>query len=175
MFQIGAKEQPGSESRDRSSRSVVELVANEIDEWYRDFYLWSRGLCSPDKGNIRPIYDVLARDFRVVLTSGDTLDKQDYWSRLVGLYGIRRGHPPSNIVNLSLRPVEAEHVLATFDLLKQGIRKKKVDSALFRRSSESRSGVVWVYVHESGHEIDAFPELASMPRVLGPDGAGGDL
>jgi hypothetical protein len=116
------------------------------------FYSWSRGLVPATRSNALPIYNALADDFRVVLTSGRIMGKDEYWERLVGLHGTRKDSPRSAIANVSLRPLSDDHLLAVFDLVKDG-REKKVDSAILRSSPQSSTGIVWVYVHESCHEL----------------------
>lgn len=138
---------------------LSELIEREVYGWYAIFYRWTRALCEPNEVEAEPIYANLSHDFRVLLTSGVMVDREEYWRRLVSLYGARRGDPPSHIMNLELLPAGPDHMLVTFDLFKKGSLKKKFDSALMRRNAELRSGVEWVYVHESDHPIDALPPI----------------
>ncbi|MBK6576211.1 MAG: hypothetical protein IPG17_08440 [Sandaracinaceae bacterium] len=87
------------------------------------------------------------------------MNKSEYWERLLSLHGVRRGDPPSQIVNLEMVRVERDHVLVTFDLFKRGVLKKKVDTALMRRAVDKPGGVAWVYVHESDHTLGAEPVI----------------
>ncbi|WP_045115116.1 hypothetical protein [Plesiocystis pacifica] len=124
----------------------------EISRWYDVFYGWSRGLVEPDDRVIRQIWEALTPDFRVVLTDGRMLDRDEYWTRLSGLYGDRAGSPKSEVVNLVLRPLSRRDVLATFDLIKPGVSQKKFDTAILRSVPGQRYGMMWAYVHESAHE-----------------------
>ena len=128
------------------------LVEAEVYRWYNLFFPWSRGMSSRSEGAIKPLYDALANEFRVVLTDGQIMSRADYWERLWGLYGERAGSPESHITNLSITALPGDCFLAVFDLVKDGITKKKVDSALMRLDQTSPSGISWVYVHESEHE-----------------------
>jgi hypothetical protein len=128
------------------------LVKAEVYRWYNLFFPWSRGVSSHSEGAIKPLYDALANEFRVVLTDGQIMSRADYWERLWGLYGKRAGSPESHITNLSITPLPGDFFLAVFDLVKDGIAKKKVDSALMRVDRSSPSGISWIYVHESEHE-----------------------
>jgi hypothetical protein len=110
---------------------------------------------------VSPIFDTLADDFRVLLTSGEMMNKSGYKARLFSLHGTRRDDPPSQIANLYLVRLENDHVLVTFDLFKNGIKKKKFDSAIMRRQEDMTGGVAWVYVHESAHELSDAPVLWS--------------
>ena len=145
---------------------LEQMVEQEVRSWYRTFYYWSRGLCPREESGARPIFNALADDFRVLLTSGNMMNKSEYWERLLSLHGVRRGDPPSQIVNLDMARIETDHVLVTFDLYKRGVTKKKFDSALLRRDISMPGGVAWVYVHESAHEMGVEP-------VLEPDHRGG--
>ncbi len=91
------------------------------------------------------------------------MNKSQYWQRLLTLYGSRSGDAPSQIVNLKLNTIEGGHILATFDLIKDGELKKKFDSALLRATSDAKNGVEWLYVHESAHEI--IPAIQSSPST----------
>lgn len=134
--------------------SVIEqLVETEIFRWYETFYSWSRGLVPKDEEYIRSIYDALAEDFQVVITSGELMLKESYWHRLYNLHNRRYSRPPSNIVNLKINHLYENHVLATYDLLKKGSSEKKVNSALLRYNQQNPAQVMWVYVHESAHTI----------------------
>ncbi|MGE1173294.1 MULTISPECIES: hypothetical protein [Pseudomonas] len=128
------------------------LVEAEVYRWYNLFFPWSRGVASQSEGAIKPLYDALAEDFRVVLTNGEIMGRADYWERLWGLHGQRAGSPESHITNLSITPLPGGFFLTVFDLVKDGITKKKVDSALMRLDEHSPSGISWIYVHESEHE-----------------------
>ncbi|MCX2546499.1 hypothetical protein [Pseudomonas sp. COW5] len=128
------------------------LVEAEVYRWYNLFFPWSRGMSSQSEGAIKPLYDALADDFRVVLTDGQIMERADYWERLWGLHGKRAGSPESHITNLSITPLPGGFFLTVFDLVKDGITKKKVDSALMRLDENSPSGISWIYVHESEHE-----------------------
>lgn len=101
------------------------LVEAEVYRWYNLFFPWSRGVASQSEGAIKPLYDALASDFRVVLTDGQIMDRADYWERLWGLYGKRVGSPESHIINLSITPLPGDLFLTVFDLVKDGITKKK--------------------------------------------------
>ncbi|MHA3735290.1 hypothetical protein ACXR0M_06385 [Pseudomonas sp. Eth.TT006] len=128
------------------------LVKAEVYRWYNLFFPWSRGMSSQSEGAIKPLYDALSSEFRVVLTDGQIVNRADYWERLWGLYGKRAGSPESHITNLSITALPGDFFLAVFDLVKEGITRKKVDSALMRVDPASPSGISWVYVHESEHE-----------------------
>jgi hypothetical protein len=136
---------------------LEQMVEQEVRSWYRTFYYWSRGLCPREDSGALPIFKSLSDDFRVLLTSGIMMNKSEYWERLLSLHGVRRGDPPSQIVNLTMLRVERDHVLVTFDLFKRGVLKKKVDTALMRRAVDMPGGVAWVYVHESDHPLGAEP------------------
>jgi hypothetical protein len=138
---------------------LEQMVEQEVRSWYRTFYSWSRGLCPKEESGARPIFNSLSEDFRVLLTSGIMMNKSEYWERLLSLHGVRRGDPPSQIVNLEMVRVEKDHVLVTFDLFKRGVLKKKFDTALMRRATDMPSGVAWVYVHESDHALVSEPEI----------------
>ncbi|PTT30325.1 hypothetical protein [Pseudomonas sp. HMWF021] len=129
------------------------LVEAEVYRWYNLFFPWSRGMASQSEAAIKPLYDALASDFRVVLTDGQIMGRADYWERLWGLHGKRVGSPESHITNLSITPLAGGVFLTVFDLVKDGITKKKVDSALMRLDPASPSGISWMYVHESEHEF----------------------
>ncbi|MBK5417763.1 hypothetical protein [Pseudomonas sp. TH31] len=128
------------------------LVEAEVYRWYKLFFPWSRGVSSKSEGAIKPLYDALASEFRVVLTDGQIMGRTDYWERLWDLYGTRAGSPESHIINLSITPLPGDFFLTVFDLVKDGITKKKIDSALMRVDHTSPSGISWIYVHESEHE-----------------------
>jgi len=139
-------------SRVTETSDKAALVEAEVYRWYNLFFPWSRGVACQSEGAIKPLYDALANDFRVVLTDGQIMDRADYWERLWGLYGKRVGSPESHIINLSITSLPGDLFLTVFDLVKDGITKKKVDSALMRLDPTSPSGISWVYVHESEHE-----------------------
>jgi hypothetical protein len=141
---------------------LLEMVEREVRSWYRIFYAWSRAHGPCDEQGVLPIYNTLADDFRVLLTSGDMMNKAEYWQRLVSLYGTRREDPPSQIVNLELVRLDKDHVLVTFDLYKHGVKKKKFDSAVMRRQANMPGGVAWVYVHESVHDLSEAPVFANI-------------
>jgi len=145
--------------------SLKQQASEEINQWYELFYQWSRGLCKKKEMFVRPIFDALAEDFHVVLTNGVMMNKRQYWQRLLTLYGSRSEDAPSRIVNLKLNTIEDGHILATFDLIKDGELNKKFDSALLRASSDANNGVEWLYVHESAHEIIA-PAQSSYPTEM---------
>lgn len=149
----------GLASMGRARTSLRELVEEEVRTWYEIFYRWSRGVEPYEESEARKIYDTLAPEFRVLLTNGSMMDKSEYWGRLLSLYGVRRNDPSSHIVNLDIRPIGDEHMLVTFDLFKRGVKTKKFDSAILRSSMESPSGVAWVYVHESAHELSEVPDI----------------
>ena len=136
-----------------SLSALEHLVETEIFRWYEIFYFWSRGLVAKDEKYIRSIYDALAEDFQVVLTSGELMLRERYWYRLYNLHNTRYSKPHSNIVNLKIKHLYENYVLATYDLLKEGSSEKKVNSALLRRNQQNPTQVMWVYVHESAHEI----------------------
>ncbi len=136
---------------------LEQMVEQEVRSWYRTFYYWSRGLCPREDSGALPIFKSLSDDFRVLLTSGIMMNKSEYWERLLSLHGVRRGDPPSQIVNLTMLRVERDHVLVTFDRFKRGVLKKKVDTALMRRAVDMPGGVAWVDVHESDHPLGAEP------------------
>lgn len=135
------------------SAGVAELAEAEVYRWYDLFFAWSRGTIPKSRQHIEPLFSAFAPDFRVVLTDGRLMDRDAYCDRLWGLYGVRAGSPRSEIIGLSIKTVSANHALAVFDLIKDGIPKKKVDSALLRRELGSPLGVSWVYVHESEHGL----------------------
>jgi len=135
------------------------LVEREVRSWYDIFYRWSRGLCERDERHARIIYDRLAPDFRVLLTNGEMMNKAEYWDRLLSLYAERRNDKPSRIANLALHPIGADHMLVTFDLFKDGVAKKKFDSAVLRSAPDLPGRVSWLYVHESAHELTAPPDF----------------
>lgn len=141
---------------------LEQMVEQEVRSWYRTFYYWSRGLCPKEESGALPIFNSLSEDFRVLLTNGKMMNKSEYWVRLLSLHGVRRGGPPSQIVNLHLARVEKDHVLVTFDLFKHGVLKKKFDTALMRRATDMPGGVAWVYVHESDHALESVPEIRRM-------------
>ncbi|QQZ44056.1 hypothetical protein IF690_11155 [Pseudomonas sp. SK3(2021)] len=130
----------------------IALVKAEVYRWYNLFFPWSRGVSSQSEGAIKPLYDALASEFRVVLTDGRIMGRTDYWERLWDLHGKRAGSPESHIINLSITPLPGDFFLTIFDLVKDGIAKKKIDSALMRIDHTSPSGISWFYVHESEHE-----------------------
>ena len=134
------------------SRDTFEYDAlREIQDWYHQFFLWSRGGCPQHDSYVTSIYESLAPDFRVWLTHGQMMDKREYWSRLLSLYGARAGSPPSQIVNLKTQRMEEDHLLVTFELVKEDGSARKFDSAVMRREPSAPGGVVWLYVHESVH------------------------
>ncbi|AZD28837.1 hypothetical protein C4K23_2088 [Pseudomonas chlororaphis] len=45
----------------------IALVKAEVYRWYNLFFPWSRGVSSQSEGAIKPLYDALASEFRVVL------------------------------------------------------------------------------------------------------------
>ncbi|MCH4897459.1 MULTISPECIES: hypothetical protein [unclassified Pseudomonas] len=139
-------------SRVTETTDKTALVQAEVYRWYNLFFPWSRGVASQSEEAIKPLYDALANDFRVVLTDGQIMDRENYWERLWGLHGKRAGSPESHIINLSITPLPGDCFLTVFDLVKNGITKKKVDSALMRLDPDSPSGISWIYVHESEHE-----------------------
>ncbi|NIF19655.1 hypothetical protein [Pantoea sp. Cy-639] len=136
----------------REAADQTALVEAEVYRWYNLFFPWSRGKCSQSESAIKPLYDALDDDFRVVLTNGQIMGRADYWARLWSLYGEREGSPESHIIDLSIEALPGGFFLTVFDLVKDGIPKKKVDSALMRLDPKSPSGVSWIYVHESEHE-----------------------
>ncbi len=138
---------------------LIESARNEIQQWYDTFYQWSRGLCPREDQYIQPIFKALAEDFRVILTNGEMMDKSEYWFRLKSLHGSREADPASHIYNLSIHSIDDEHVLVYFDLFKQGVAKKKCDSALLRKSTITSTGMEWIYVHESAHELTQAPDF----------------
>ncbi|HEX4550140.1 hypothetical protein [Pseudomonas sp.] len=140
-------------SKELETADKTALVEAEVYRWYNLFFPWSRGMASQSEEAIKPLYDALASDFRVVLTDGQIMGRADYWERLWGLHGKRVGSPESHITNLSITPLAGGVFLTVFDLVKDGITKKKVDSALMRLDPASPSGISWMYVHESEHEF----------------------
>lgn len=142
------------------SEEFGKLVEREVLSWYESFYRWTRALCEREESEVHGIYRALSTDFRVLLTNGTMMNKDEYWHRLLSLYGERSGDPPSHITNLDLRSVGHDHALVTFDLFKKGVLKKKFDSALLRAAPALPGGVEWVYVHESDHAISAVPALS---------------
>ncbi|MEH6345782.1 MAG: hypothetical protein V7785_11895 [Bermanella sp.] len=145
---------------------LKQRASDEINQWYEMFYQWSRGLCKNEEKFVRPIFDALAEDFHVVLTNGVMMNKHQYWQRLLTLYGSRSGDAPSRIVNLKLNTIEEDHVLAVFDLIKDGESNKKFDSALLRLTKGTPNGVEWLYVHESAHDIIPTPQPLSPAEIL---------
>jgi hypothetical protein len=140
-------------NKELETADKAALVEAEVYRWYNLFFPWSRGMASQSEAAIKPLYDALASDFRVVLTDGQIMGRADYWERLWGLHGKRVGSPESHITNLSITPLADGVFLTVFDLVKDGITKKKVDSALMRLDPASPSGISWMYVHESEHEF----------------------
>jgi len=140
-------------NKELETADKAALVEAEVYRWYNLFFPWSRGMASQSEAAIKPLYDALASDFRVVLTDGQIMGRADYWERLWGLHGKRVGSPESHITNLSITPLAGGVFLTVFDLVKDGITKKKVDSALMRLDPASPSGISWMYVHESEHEF----------------------
>jgi hypothetical protein len=138
---------------DAGRANLEPLVEAEVCRWYDLFFSWSRGLVPQSADYIRALHDAFAHDFRVVLTDGRIMDREAYCLRLWNLHGIRSGSPKSQVCGLSITPVSGEYALAVFDLVKPGIPKKKIDSALIRRDPDAPLGVSWVYVHESEHAL----------------------
>lgn len=138
---------------DPSRADLKSLVEAEVYRWYDLFYSWSRGLVPKAENQVAPLHKAFAPDFRVVLTDGRLMDRDAYCSRLWNLYGVRAGSPRSEVHGLSIRMASSDTALTVFDLLKEGVPKKKVDSALLRRDPDAPLGVSWVYVHESEHSL----------------------
>lgn len=141
-----------SAGRSSPEMSLEEKTKLEVSRWYKHFYNWSRGLVPKDDSHVRLVFDALSADFRVVLTNGNTVAREDYYQRLYGLHGERSGRPGSEIRNLRITTLSDEYALAVFDLIKEGF-EKKVDTALMRLDSDSPSGISWVHVHESAHQF----------------------
>jgi len=144
--------------------SMEHLATTEILRWYDLFYAWSRGLVPKEERYVRSIYDALASDFHVVLTTGIRMSREMYWTRLYDLHAERSCSPRSTLDSLQLKPAGSGHTLAVFELLKEGSPDKKINTALLRVDDNAPCGVTWVHVHESLHETSKRTEIIAQHR-----------